>query len=152
MSSEKPKEAANEVANLSPPPAKQEPAIAVVPKAVLPTDPIQLAAYQMLDTHCARCHQTDKSTGLDKAQTKVARILDLEADASNKDLVTPGLPLKSTLYFTVLRREMPYDVYQDGDIDKPMPTDAELDALRAWIVSLKPDAAVASSRTDSHHR
>lgn len=99
-----------------------------------PTEPKALAAFKVLETHCARCHQA----GLlkrEKAAAELANILALEAIAADPHLVKPGNPDASRLYLKVLGREMPYDILQEaapGERPKP----AEISALRAWIAGL----------------
>lgn len=124
---------------LAPSAAQQQPAA-----PVQPADPKALAAFRMLETHCARCHQAGQLKR-PKAAADLANILALEEIAADPHLVKPGNPDASRLYLKVLGREMPYDVLQEGATGE-RPTPAEISALRAWIASLpRPVASTCKS-------
>ena len=92
---------------------------------------------QVLETHCARCHQGDKLVGRAKPAKGFGNILDLDALAANPKYVKPGNPDGSLIYHTMVRQEMPSDVFQDGDLDHPTPGPKDYEAIRAWIIALE---------------
>lgn len=101
-----------------------------------PTDPVKLAAYKVLDTHCSRCHQSDRLVGRKKVAKGFGNILKLDQVGANPKYVKRGDPDHSLLYHVIVRQEMPSDVFQDGDLDHPIPTADDLKTLRTWIVAL----------------
>ena len=108
-----------------------EPAPAVPPR---PEDPRAAKAYDVLDTHCARCHQSGRlerplaSGGL----SNILAIGDLGRDPV---LVKPGLPDASRLYDVLETRHAPLDVFTSGPASaEPQPDDIE--AIRDWISNL----------------
>jgi hypothetical protein len=104
------------------------------PPFAAPTKPRAHAAFRMLETHCARCHQAGQLKR-PRAAADLANILSLEEIAADPHLVKPGNPDASRLYLKVLGREMPYDVFQEaGNGERPTP--AEITALRVWIANL----------------
>lgn len=101
----------------------------------VPTDPIEKAAYEALDKHCARCHQSGQLVGQLTPSKNFGNILNLEAMALNPNYVQPGNPDASEIYVQMVKQEMPYDVFQEysgGD----EPTAEELEAIRKWIDTL----------------
>lgn len=99
-----------------------------------PTDPKALAAFEMLDKHCARCHQD----GLLKNRLRPAKnfgdVLDLERLARDPNLIQPGNPDASRIYKQIVKKEMPYDTYYE--FSGAEPTAEEITALRDWIEGL----------------
>ena len=105
--------------------------------ATLPSrDPVKQAAFVMLETHCARCHLSGRLVGRSKPARDFGNILDLDALAANRRYIEPGDAKHSVLYQVVVRNECPFDVFHDGDLDRPPPSDQELQALRKWIDTL----------------
>jgi mono/diheme cytochrome c family protein len=113
-------------------------ASAQVPTPVPPSpeDPAAAKAYAVLEQNCARCHQAGKVTSHPPVQD-FGNILDLAAVARDPSLVHPGNPDGSRLYTMMLSRAMPYDVYHEGK-PGPGPNAKDLDAIREWILGLKP--------------
>jgi hypothetical protein len=130
---------AAQVSDPTPPPAAVGPA---VPKA--PEDPIAAKAFGVLDTHCARCHQTGK---LKTAQPgrDIANILDLAAIARDRRLVVPGLPDGSRLYTSMVARTMPRDAFQPGS-EAAEPSPEEIQLVRDWIEALPPPDITCGGR------
>jgi len=124
----------------SQPPMEQKgerPAVASPPAPVaVETDPLALKAAQVLDTHCARCHQAGKLKGLVPAGG-FGNVLRLGELAREPELVVPQVPDASRLYLSMVERRMPLDVYRDGNAG-PEPTADEIQAVRDWITSLEP--------------
>ena len=117
-----------------------------------PTDPIAKAAFDMLDKHCARCHQDGKLGTRKTAAKGVANVLVLDEIARTPSLVIPGNPDASSLFTQISKGLMPYDTRQDMDLTKSDPTEAEITALRTWIQSLNVDqqAACSTRKTDTN--
>lgn len=107
-----------------------------------PAEPVAAAAYGVLETHCARCHQTGR---LDRETPAggFAGVLDLDALARDPTLVQPGNPDASRLYLQMLRRLMPHDVAR-GVNDKVEPDADEITRVREWIAGLPGVAPVAA--------
>jgi hypothetical protein len=119
---------------------------AALPSA--PTDPVKRAAFNMLETHCARCHQTGALVGRAKPAKNLDNILKLDEMAANRKYVKPGDPDASLIYHVIVRQEMPYDVYQDADFDHPFPQAEDLQALRTWIKGLPEQRPDIVANTD----
>lgn len=103
----------------------------VVPPS--PADPTAAKVYAVFDKNCASCHQSGKSS-LPAPAGAFGGILDLETLAADPIRVRPGLPEASSLY-TMLQASPWHGLDANKDIEL---TSADLDALREWIVSLKP--------------
>jgi mono/diheme cytochrome c family protein len=88
-----------------------------------------------LSTHCARCHQSELA-GAEGAK-RFGNILDLEAIARDRGLVTRGRHDASRLYQRMVGRREPGDVYRTA----PGPTPEEIEAVRDWIAGLSRDDA-----------
>lgn len=101
-----------------------------------PADPVAQAAYNVLERHCARCHQGGR---LKRAAPSAGfgNILRLDELAALPHLVMPGNPDASRLYVMMLRRLMPLDVFSEGALE-PAPTAEDVAAVRAWISGLPP--------------
>lgn len=99
-----------------------------------PADPVAAKAFAVLETHCARCHQ-GRPGAHGAPAASFGRIPHLEALARDPGFVVPGNPDASRLYTFILRRLMPFDVYQQH-AKREEPTGDDLQALRAWIAGL----------------
>jgi mono/diheme cytochrome c family protein len=109
-----------------------------------PEDPRAAKAYAVLDTYCARCHQTGKlerplgSGGL-------ANILDIEALGRDSILVKPGFPDASRLYDVLETQHAPLDVFS-GPNAQPEPSPDDVEAVRRWIKELPDTTQTCPSR------
>jgi hypothetical protein len=121
------------------PPAAATEAIAA------PSDPVAKAAFDVLDKHCARCHQTGKLLDRERPAKNFGNILKLDEIAANPHYVLPGNPLGSKLFRQIADKEMPYDIYYEGASHAP-PSEADLKALENWVTALG-NKAVASCET-----
>ncbi len=110
--------------------ADTAPAVAVTP----PTDPKALAVFEMLDKHCARCHQDGKLGNRLRPAKNFGDVLDLARLARDPNLIQPGNPDASRLYKQIVKKEMPYDTYYE--FSGAEPTAEEITALRDWIEGL----------------
>ncbi|WP_421725482.1 DUF4384 domain-containing protein [Bauldia sp.] len=108
-----------------------------------PEDPVARAAFDVLDKHCARCHQDGLLADRLQPAKNFGHVLMLDRLASDPRYVAPGNPDGSRIVTQLLNREMPYDVYYEADLSHPLPNDADVTALRTWIAALgtKQDAA-----------
>jgi len=107
-----------------------------------PSDPVARAAFDALDKHCARCHQAGPTLQRQKPAKNFGNVLELEALASDPDLILPGNPDGSGLFIQIAKKDMPYDCYQEFDC-KVEPTEAEVKAIYDWISALD-DSVVAT--------
>ncbi len=110
-----------------------------------PADPVAKAAFDVLDTHCARCHQIGKLIDRERPAKNFGNILKLDEIAANPHYVLPGNPLGSKLFRQIVDKEMPYDIYYEGASHAP-PSEADLKALENWVTALG-TKAVASCET-----
>ena len=110
---------------------------------VPPSDPVAKGAFDVLDRHCARCHQEGRLIDRDKPAKNFGNILKLDEIAASPHYVLPGNALGSKLFRQIADREMPYDVNYEGDARYPHVTADDLQALERWIVSLGARAAAA---------
>ncbi|MDQ8732581.1 DUF4384 domain-containing protein [Bradyrhizobium sp. LHD-71] len=101
-----------------------------------PSDPIARQAFEVLDKHCARCHQEGRLINRDRPAKNFGNILKLDEMAASPHYVLPGNALGSKLFRQIADREMPYDVAYEGDTRYPHVTADDLQALERWIVSL----------------
>ena len=121
-----------------------------------PSDPVAKAAFDVLDKHCARCHQVGR---LDPTKTKDERprkdfgfVLQLDKLAADPHYIVPGNPNESRLFKNLSKDgEMPYDVRMEG-ASLPDLSPAEANAVAAWIQSLgvKTAAACATRQFVGH--
>lgn len=109
-----------------------------------PTDPVAKAAFDVMDKHCARCHQVGR-LDRQKPSKNFGNVLALDEMARDPNLVLPGNPDGSRLFVQMAKQEMPYDVYQEfsGGAE---PTKEELQAVYDWIKGL--GSAVVASCAD----
>lgn len=91
-------------------------------------------ARAVLDTHCARCHQTGRLEN-PPAKGGLGNLLDLEKLVERDDLIVPSDPDASRLYQIMLARHRPLSVFF-GPV--PGPTPAEVGAVRDWLAGLAP--------------
>lgn len=118
------------------------PASSAVPPR--PEEPLAAKAYSILDTYCARCHQTGK---LERplASGGLANILDIDDLARDSILVKPGFPDASRLYDVLETRHAPLDVFVGANAAaEPQPDD--ILALRRWLKDLPDTAQTCPSR------
>src|SRR5688572_14792468 len=108
-----------------------------------PPDPIAKSAFDVLDRHCARCHQEGRLIDREKPAKNFGNILKLDEIAANPHYVLPGNALGSKLFRQIADREMPYDVMYEADARYPHVTADDLQALERWIVSLGTRATAA---------
>lgn len=102
---------------------------------VPPADPVAKAAFDVLDAHCARCHQTGKLVDRERPAKNFGNILKLDEIAANPHYILPGNPLGSKLFRQIVDKEMPYDIYYEGSSHKP-PSESDLKALESWVSAL----------------
>lgn len=121
----------------------QEAKSAAVPAAAnatesvaLPSDPVAKAAFDVLEKHCARCHQQGKLISRERPAKNFGNILKLDEIASNPHYVLPGNPLGSKLFRQIADKEMPYDTNYEAETKYPNVSEADIKALQDWITSL----------------
>ncbi len=110
-----------------------------------PSDPVAKAAFDVLEKHCARCHQTGQLSQKDldgvehkreNAASNFGNVLQLDELASNPHYVLPGNAKASRLFTEIINEKMPYDwANGQGKFDPVSPE--ELAALETWINGLK---------------
>jgi hypothetical protein len=110
---------------------------------VPPKDPVAKNAFDVLDKHCARCHQEGRLIEREKPAKNFGNILKLDEMAASPHYVLPGNALGSKLFRQIADREMPYDVAYQGDTRYAHVTADDLQALERWIVSLGARATAA---------
>jgi Domain of unknown function (DUF4384) len=102
-----------------------------------PANDIEAKAQAVLDKHCARCHQDGKLVKREKPAKGFGDVMQLDALAANPKRILPGNPDGSLMFQVIANKQMPYDVYQEGDYEKPSVTEDDLAALRNWITAQK---------------
>lgn len=100
-----------------------------------PEDPAGVAAFAMLDKHCARCHQSGKLKR-QKPAKNFGNVLDLDGIIKDPNLILPGNPEGSRLFIQISKGEMPYDCYQEFSCPTDEPSKEEVQAVYDWIKSL----------------
>lgn len=141
------KNAADSAATPAPSLAALRPA-ALPADVPVPSDPVEKAAFDVLDKHCARCHQAGLLTSRDKPAKNFGNVLKLDEIAADPHLVQAGNPDGSKLLQQLVNKEMPYDLYYEFDDSKPEVTAADIDALRAWIQATgSKEAAACAGRS-----
>ncbi len=108
---------------------------AAAPEIYKPANDVEAKAQAVLEKHCSRCHQVGKLGKRDKPAKGFGDVLQLGDLAANTKRILPGNPDGSPMFQVIANKQMPYDVYQEGDYEKPSVLPEDLDALRAWIVA-----------------
>lgn len=128
--------------------------VAEAEKIEPPKDPVAKAAFDVLDKHCARCHQAGQLGKREKVASNFGNVLKLHELATDSRFVLPGNPDASELIKRTadpVRADMPYDVRNaeltGEDSGFPSPTSDEIAALRDWVTSLGQQVA-ASCKSD----
>ncbi len=117
-----------------------------------PKNEIERQTIAALNKGCARCHEDGKLEDRLKPAKGFGNVLQLDQLSVDPNLVLPGNPDGSRLFQSIVNREMPYDVYQEGDFLRDSPTEEEIAAIRAWITGLgEEQAAGCKGDTDSSH-
>jgi hypothetical protein len=112
-----------------------------------PTDPVAKGAFDMLEKHCARCHQDGKLVDREKPAKNFGNVLKLDELAANPHYVLPGNPLGSKLFKQIADQEMPYDVIYEGETKYGAVSEADIKALSDWITGL---GAKATASCEAH--
>src|SRR4051794_32806399 len=112
----------------------------------VPTDPVAKAAFDVLDKHCARCHQEGRLQARERPAKNFGNVLQLEELADSPSRILPGNPFASKMFKQIVDKEMPYDVIYEGAAG-PLMTEDDVKALEAWIVSLGKGRAIAVEAT-----
>lgn len=108
-----------------------------------PADPLGRAAFNVLDKHCARCHQDGKLVERLKPAKNFGNVLKLEEIAADPQYILPGNPQASRLFKQIIDKEMPYDAVYGGGADV---TTEEIVTLENWIKSLGTRTATCDAR------
>ncbi|MGH6816349.1 MAG: DUF4384 domain-containing protein [Hyphomicrobiaceae bacterium] len=109
----------------------------------VPSEGAERKAYQVLDKHCARCHQVGSGRYKRERPAKdFGNILQLAELVRAGQYIQPGNPDASQLYTFIFEKKMPYDVYVEYSGD-PEPTAEEVTAIRDWIQGLGPPVDTA---------
>ena len=104
------------------------------PEIYKPMNDVETKAQAVLEKHCSRCHQVGKLGKREKPAKGFGDVLQLHDLAANTKRILPGNPDGSPMFQTIANKQMPYDVYQEGDYEKPSPSEEDMMALRDWIV------------------
>src|SRR5689334_6600276 len=91
-----------------------------------PSDPAEKAAFEVLDKHCARCHQAGRLEGRQKPAKDFGNILKLQELAVNPRYVLPGNPHGSLIIKQIENGNMPYDAAPNGVADAPTPEEIKV--------------------------
>jgi hypothetical protein len=102
----------------------------------VPSDPVAAKAFAVLERHCARCHQDGRLTRA-RAAANFRNVLRLDQIVLDPRYVRPGNPDGSRVWTHMMRRLMPYDVFQQHTGDEG-PTPDEILAVRDWIEKPEP--------------
>ena len=129
-----------------------ETAAAEVTPVKAPSDPVAKAAFDVLEKHCARCHQAGQLEGRDKVASNFGNVLNMQEIANDTRFVLAGNPDASELIKRTadpVRADMPYDVRNaeltGEDSGYPSVTDKDIAALRDWVTSLGETQAASCS-------
>lgn len=114
-----------------------------------PQTDTEKAAATALEKHCARCHQDGKLVNRQKPAKSLGNILQLDQISANPSLIQPGNPEGSRIIQQMVNKDMPYDVFQEGDMSHPAPSEDEIAALRSWITGLKSQCSAKPSPMNS---
>lgn len=109
-----------------------------------PADPLAKAAFDVLEHHCARCHQQGRLVKRESPASGFGNILKLDEIGKNRVLIVPGNPYGSYLFKRIVDREMPLDVIM-GETNAPGPNEADIKALEAWINALATQTATCET-------
>ncbi len=110
---------------------------------VPPADPVARAAFDVLEKHCARCHQEGRLVERERPAKNFGNILRLNAIAADPNYVLPGNPYGSKIFREIADQEMPYDLNYEGDTRYPAVSEADLKTLQDWITGLGNTPATA---------
>ncbi len=102
-----------------------------------PANDVEAKAQAVLEKHCARCHQDGKLVKREKPAKGFGNVLQLTEIAADPKRVVAGSALASPIFASMEAKKMPYDVYQEGDFEKPSPTAEDVEAIKTWINGLK---------------
>ena len=98
-----------------------------------PSDALSARVFHVLDRHCASCHQRSAISQLDaRYGGGIDNILDLQATAQDRRLVSPGLPEASPLFTTIMARTMPPPAHLKAEGQEGMSA-RELLTLYDWL-------------------
>ncbi|MBA4173233.1 MAG: hypothetical protein C0511_11435 [Hyphomicrobium sp.] len=99
---------------------------------VQPQHPVEAKAYVVLETYCARCHQSGQEGARRSAPvSSLANILHLDEIARIPSLVRPGVPDASQLYIRMVQQHLSATTTDDKPVSEP--TAPEIEAVRDWI-------------------
>jgi hypothetical protein len=110
-----------------------------------PADPVAKAAFDVLEKHCARCHQEGKLVNRERPSKNFGNVLKLDEIAANPHYILPGNPFGSKLLKQIVDKEMPYDTMYEGAPGADV-TEGDVKALEAWIKSLGQKTAACDAR------
>jgi hypothetical protein len=101
-------------------------------------------AYDVLETYCARCHQSGR---LERplASAGLANILSVDELARDPVLIRPGIPDASRLYDVFENRHAPLEVFP-GTPGSNEPRPEDIESIRGWIRDLSPTVQTCPSR------
>lgn len=102
----------------------------------VPSDPVAAKAFAVFERHCARCHQDGRLTR-PTAAANFRNILRLDQLGLDPRYVRPGNPDGSRVWTHMMRRLMPYDVFQQHD-GGAEPSAEDILAVRDWIEKPEP--------------
>jgi hypothetical protein len=117
------------------------------PAIYKPANDVESKAQAVLEKHCSRCHQNGKLVKKEKPAKGFGDAMQLDALVNNTKRILPGNPDGSPLFQVIANKQMPYDLYQGGDYEKPSVTDDDLNALRDWITKAGAEAAAKCDTT-----
>ncbi len=100
-----------------------------------PADPVAKAAFEVLEKHCARCHQEGRLTSRERPAKNFGNVLKMDEIADTPSLILPGNPYGSKLFKQIVDQEMPYDVIYEGAAAPEM-SEADIKSLETWIKGL----------------
>jgi Domain of unknown function (DUF4384) len=111
-----------------------------------PTDPLAKAAFNVLNKHCARCHEVERLAAERKGRpaSGFGNILKFNEVATNVKLIVPGDGHASFIVQQIVNEKMPQDYWETGET-REHPSKDDIDALIAWIDNLG-KTVVASCR------
>ena len=98
--------------------------------------PEEQLAREVLDKHCARCHQVGSlKEGLEKPKSGFGHVLDMARLAQDTKFVVQGKPAESELFNVIGQYSYPA---MPDDCTEPacFPTEAEMQAVSDWIEGL----------------